>query len=238
MRPERLRRRWDHRAEADARFYIKADRTDWTDDEFLASGEADVARFVDPVLDLAPARGVALDIGCGLGRLSRALASRFESVEAVDISREMIARAEAFSPPSPANLVFSVCEGDGSLPNRTASIDFAFSYLVFQHLPRVSLVARYLGELARVLRPGGVARVQLNGVRRPLADRFSARIIDSDRVPIVHRKPRLKIDPHSHMGAVLTEPRARRLAVRAGLTVIAVDDPGTAEMWLTLRPRN
>lgn len=235
MRPERLRRRWDHRAVEDARFYIKADRSDWTDEEFLASGEADVARFVDPVLDLAPARGVALDIGCGLGRLSRAMASRFESVEAVDISQEMIARAEAFSPPSPANLVFSVCEGDGSLPNRTKSIDFAFSYLVFQHLPSVALMRSSLHDLARVLVPRGIARLQFNGRHRSLADRCSVGIVPSDRVPVVHRKPRLRVDPHDHMGAVLTARRAGRMAHRAGLDVLAIEGAGSAELWLTLR---
>lgn len=235
MNPEALRRRWDGRARANARFHIRADRTDWTDDAFLASGESDVARLVDPVLDLAPARHAALDLGCGLGRLSRALARRFEQVEAVDISPVMITGARSFTPPPPVNITFSVCPGDGSLPIDTGSIDFAFSYLVFQHLPSAALITAYLRELERVLTPRGLAHVQLNGRHRSLADRCSAGIVRSERVPIVHRKPRVKIDPHDHMGAVLTARGARRIAGRAGLGVVAIEGAGTAELWLTLQ---
>lgn len=32
MNAEELRRRWDERAAADARFHIRADRSDWTDE--------------------------------------------------------------------------------------------------------------------------------------------------------------------------------------------------------------
>lgn len=235
MNTEPLRRRWDDRAGANARFHIRADRTEWTDDAFLDSGEADVAKFVDPALDLVPGRGAALDVGCGLGRLSRALSSRFDRVHAVDISPVMISGARSFTPPPPANIAFSVCRGDGSLPIDTRSIDLAFSYLVFQHLPTVALMRSYLHDLARVLVPGGIARVQCNGQHRSLADRCSVGVVPSDRVPVVHRKPRLKVDPHDHMGAVLTARRAGRLARRAGLDVLAVEGAGTAELWLTLR---
>ncbi len=235
MNSEDLRRRWDDRAVANARFHIRADRTEWADDAFLDSGEADVARFVDPVLELAPARGVALDIGCGLGRLSRALARRFDRVQAVDISPVMISGARSFTPPPPANVTFSVCPGDGSLPIETRSIDFAFSYLVFQHLPSVALIGAYLRDLARVLTPRGLAQLQFNGTHRSLADRCSAGIVASDRVPLVHRKPRIKLDPHDHMGAALTERRARRAADRAGLDVLAIEGAGSPELWLTLQ---
>jgi hypothetical protein len=54
-------------------------------------------------------------------------------------------------------------------------------------------------------------------------------------VPVVHRKPRLKLDPHSAMGVVLTERQAVRVAERAGLSVVSVDGAGTSELWLTLR---
>lgn len=235
MNVEDLRRRWDDRAGANPRFYIRADRSDWTDDAFLDSGEADVAHFVDPVLDLVAERGAALDVGCGLGRLSRALSSRFDHVHAVDISPVMISGARSFTPPPPGNIAFSVCPGDGSLPIDTRSIDFAFSYLVFQHLPSVALMRSSLHDLARVLVPRGIARLQFNGRHRSLADRCSVGIVPSDRVPVVHRKPRLRVDPHDHMGAVLTARRAGRMAHRAGLDVLAIEGAGSAELWLTLR---
>lgn len=235
MKPEQLRRRWDDRAVADARFHIRADRNDWTDEAFLAAGETDVAHFVDPVLDQLPGRARAVDIGCGLGRLTRALATRFDDVDGVDISPEMIARAKAFAPPAPPNVAWTVCPGDGSLPIASDSVDFAFSYLVFQHLPTASAIGDYLTEVARILRRDGVARVQVNGARRRLHDRLSVGVERSDRMPLLHRKPRCKLDPHNHMGVVLTDGGARRLTRRAGLEVLAVDGAGTAELWLTAR---
>lgn len=235
MNADELRRRWDERAADDARFHIRADRTDWTDEAFLASGEADVARFADPALALLAGREVALDLGCGLGRLSRALASRFDRVEAVDISPEMVQRAQELAPPPPGNVRFLLCPGDGTLPLDDGSVDFAFSYLVFQHLPGTQLVRSYVGDLARVLRPGGVGRIQLNGRRRPLRERLSVGVVASDRVPAVHRKLRCKVDPHDHMGAVVTSAQARRMADAAGLDLLSLDGEGTTAQWLTLR---
>lgn len=235
MRTDAVRRRWDDRAGEDARYYIKADRRDWTDDDFLASGEVDVATHVDPVLRLAPSTGRALDLGCGLGRLSRALARRFDEVAGVDISPEMVERARAFAPPVPGNVHYAVCAGDGGLPVPDATVDLAFSYLVFQHLPDRRAVRRYLVELARVLRPGGIAQLQVNGVRRPLSERLSIGVVASDRVPIVRRKPRVRLDPHDHMGVVLSEAQARRWARRAGLVVVGLTGAGSLELWLTLQ---
>ncbi len=235
MSADAVRRRWDERAIEDARYFIKADRRDWTDEDFLISGETDVQAFVDPMLHLVPGRDRALDLGCGLGRLSRALATRFAEVDAVDISPEMIERARRYAPPVPPNVHFERCAGDGTLALGTATIDLAFSYLVLQHLPDGRAVRHYLAELARVLRPDGIAHLQVNGARRRFRDRLSVGSAASDRMPLVHRKPRLRLDPHNHMGVVLSEQQARRWARRAGLSVLGVSGVGALEMWLTLQ---
>jgi 2-polyprenyl-3-methyl-5-hydroxy-6-metoxy-1,4-benzoquinol methylase len=87
MRPERLsrvqRRDWDDLALLNPFDSILA-RFDaaggWTEAEFFLEGEKEVSR----VLERCAARGIALrygralDFGCGMGRLTRALASRFE----------------------------------------------------------------------------------------------------------------------------------------------------------------
>jgi SAM-dependent methyltransferase len=233
-----LRARWVERAGEQRLFHINADRTDWTDEDFLASGEHDVAHEVDPHLghlSTPAAQATALDVGCGVGRLSRALATRFAHVEGVDISPPMVEEARCFAPPVPANVRFQVCVGDGSLPLPDASIDFAFSFLVFQHLPTAALVQANVDELARVLVPGGVARIQVNGHRRSLRQRLSVGIEASDRVPVLHRKPRVKLDPHSHMGVVFTEVGARRLAEHARLEVLDLTGAGQQHLWLLLR---
>ena len=42
--------------------------------------------------------------------------------------------------------------------------DFVYSYAVFQHIPSADVVFSYLRETVRVLRPGGVAHLQINGL--------------------------------------------------------------------------
>ena len=94
---------------------------------------------MDPVLPAlaTPASdSSALEVGCGLGRFSRSLAARFREVTAVDVSDEMVTRARDLSPADRyPNLTFHASDGI-SLPFvPSASIDFAFSYEVFQHMP-------------------------------------------------------------------------------------------------------
>src|SRR4051794_40578916 len=71
----------------------------WERDEFLASGERDVAQILARAEELGrPARReTALDFGCGVGRTARALASRFASVVGVDIAPAMIERGRGLN---------------------------------------------------------------------------------------------------------------------------------------------
>lgn len=235
---ERLRARWVERSGDDRLFYINADRTDWTDEDFLASGELDVAREVDPHLHLLPRparESVALDVGSGVGRLTRALATRFARVEGIDISPRMVEEARGFAPPVPESVRYQVCDGGGSIPLDDGAVDFAFSFLVLQHVPSARLVRRYLQEVGRVLVPGGIARLQVNGRRRPLRARVVVGLVGSERVPLVHRKPRVKLDPHSTMGVVLSGRDARRLVGGAGLELCSLEGEGQQHQWLLVR---
>jgi SAM-dependent methyltransferase len=90
----RRRKAWNEATKKNALYYIAAQREDWTLEDFFASGEALVSTYVDPFLREmgVDARGCrAVEIGAGVGRLSRALANRFDEVIAVDISPAMIA---------------------------------------------------------------------------------------------------------------------------------------------------
>lgn len=233
-----LRERWNQRAQENAMYYIHAERDDWSEAEFLASGEADVARLVDPVLGLLPqpaAASTALDIGCGLGRLTRALAQRFRQAEGIDISPEMVERAERLAPPLPANVHYQVCDGSGAIPLAAQSIDFAFSYIVLQHVPTLRIIETYFTELARILTPGGLALIQLNTQRRPLVARLQIGLVPSRKVPLLQRKVKIKLRPHSTMGVVVDATQCARLATRHQLRLEQMAGAATQYTWLTLR---
>ena len=235
-----LRDRWDSRARENSMYYIHADRSDWSPLDFLASGESDVARLVDPLLLAlhAPAATLtALDIGCGLGRLTRALATRFAQVEGIDIAPQMIAQAQAFDPLPPTNVRYQLCDGSGAIPLPARAVGFVFSYIVFQHVPTQRIIETYLREIARVLQPGGLAQIQVNTATRSLRERLRLGIVPSNRVPLIHRKPKAQWQPHSAMGVVLPVGRCRELAARNGLRLERMTGAHNQYTWLTLRKR-
>ena len=129
--------------------------------EFFATGRAEVARVFDHLrrIGVEPARGRALDFGCGVGRLSQALADHFEAVVGVDIAESMVERARQ-SNRHGARVEYLVNAVDhlGVLPS--ASFDFVYSNITLQHVPP-DAGRRYIAEFLRVLRPGGVAVFQV-----------------------------------------------------------------------------
>jgi ubiquinone/menaquinone biosynthesis C-methylase UbiE len=96
--------------------------------------------------------GAALDFGCGVGRLTQPLARRFTSCIGVDISQQMIQRAESLNRYAQCRYVTN---SDTRLPFADASFVFVYSNIVLQHVPW-RLSTDYLREFVRVLAPGGV----------------------------------------------------------------------------------
>jgi len=158
-----MRSEWDRRAREDAKRFI-ACGTSETDEAFWDSGRRDLEDRVlrDVELDAA-AR--TLEIGCGMGRILRPMSERVEKAFGVDISAGMVAHArEALQ--DRENVGVSVTDGTLSeFPD--ASLDFVYSYIVFQHIPSKRAVARYIREAARVLKGSGVFRFQVDGRERP-----------------------------------------------------------------------
>ena len=89
-----MRRDWDQRAHADA-FYYSTWKVGhkWDPKEFFESGDRDCQLFVDPIikeLGIEPGNLAVLELECGVGRMTKALACRFRSVHATDVSPEMV----------------------------------------------------------------------------------------------------------------------------------------------------
>src|ERR1700741_3421539 len=91
---EQMRQDWDQRARENARYYVASGREQWTDEEYFRSGELNLQQEILTALGNVcrrkdPKRMRVLEIGCGTGRITRALAGYFGEVFAVDISAEM-----------------------------------------------------------------------------------------------------------------------------------------------------
>jgi ubiquinone/menaquinone biosynthesis C-methylase UbiE len=162
-----MRDDWDRRARENARHYVATLRTEWDDKEFFASGEQEVANQI--LTDMGnicqgrdPGSMRVLEIGCGAARVTRALARLFGEVHAVDVSGEMIALARAALSAHPNAFVYQNNGMDLSvIPD--LPFDFAFSGIVFQHIPSREVIENYLREVARLLRPGALLKLQVQG---------------------------------------------------------------------------
>jgi ubiquinone/menaquinone biosynthesis C-methylase UbiE len=136
----------------------------WDVDRFFATGVDMVATMLTHAQYYGrPARrGTALDFGCGLGRLTRALAPQFERTHGLDIASTMIEEARRLDRErGRSGAEFLLHDRENLSRYASGSIDFLSCLLVLQHLPSRKLIEGYLREFVRVLSPGGIAVVQL-----------------------------------------------------------------------------
>lgn len=145
-----MKRDWNDRARENAQYFIASSHED--DAAFEESGERDVRLFFAGLEHLLGPDTIALDIGCGIGRMDKYVAPQVGRLIGIDVSGEMVARATERLKHVP-NVEFR--EGDGeTIPADDASVDVIFSHIVFQHMARVHARA-YFRDAVRVLKPGG-----------------------------------------------------------------------------------
>jgi len=164
---EKKQREWDERARENARFYVNTERQDWTDAEFFQSGERTVAEeILTDMINICqgkdPKRMRVLEIGCGAGRVTRALAQIFGEVYGVDISGEMVRQARAALADLPGVHIFQNSGKDLAVLGSTR-FDFAFSSIVFQHIPSREVIESYVLAVRRRLRRGRLFKFQVQG---------------------------------------------------------------------------
>lgn len=161
-----LRRTWDRFGVDDPLWAVltSPDKKNgrWDVAEFFETGRFEIDRVLAAATTVAgqpPTGGRALDFGCGVGRLSQALAERFARVDGVDIAPSMIQRARTMNRHG-ARCVYHLNAASDLELFGADEFDFAYSAHVLQHMePRFA--RGYVGELVRVLRPGGVLVFQL-----------------------------------------------------------------------------
>ena len=103
---------------------------------------------------LAPHSDV-FDLGCGIGRFATALAPRVRSVLGSDLSDRMVAEARRRN--RQPNVRFLQGSGHDLAGVATRGFDLVLAADVFPYLVEAGLADRHIGEIARVLRPGGAA---------------------------------------------------------------------------------
>ncbi len=211
---------WDARAREDAKWFINTLRPDQTEEEFDETGSFEVRRqIIDSLWLLAGGRDPKtlrlLEIGCGIGRMTRHLADIFGEVHATDVSAEMIRQArERLRHLSNVFLhETSGCDFAG-LPDE--HFDLIFSAYVFQHVPGVEVIRSNLRDGWRVLKPGGVFKFVTNGMTDE----------DFGRMP-----------KDTWTGAAFPEAAIRRAAGELGAQLLGITGEDTQYCWTVWRKR-
>jgi SAM-dependent methyltransferase len=224
---EHVRKTYEDFGEEDPSFAVLSNRTrkggKWDPEEFFATGRAEIEAAMADLerLEARPHGGAAMDFGCGVGRLTQALAEHFDQVTGVDISSSMLATAREHNRHGERvrylqNTVPDLAQLD------SGTFDFVYSNIALQHTPR-DTAESYISEFFRLLRPGGTAlfqvpdgpphprgsgRARLTAFWRGPVRRFSKRIRGKATVEI-HYVPR---------------PVVERLVADAGCRLVEAHD--------------
>lgn len=236
-----LREAWDRRARENARHYVATGQRDWTDEDFYRSGECTAEGFILSDMENIcqgrdPRAMRVLEIGCGAGRVTRALAHVFGEVHAVDLSAEMVRLAQEAVANCPNAHVYQNNGMDLSVV-RAAEFDFAFSTIVFQHIPSRGIIESYLREVHRLLRPGALFKLEVLGGAPPKSG--ALRRLASACLHTVLRGRRWQPPPvdRTWFGWMVSSEDARRLAEQTGYELRYEDGADKQNYWLWLFKR-
>lgn len=209
---------WNRRAVENARWYINTLRLDQSEEEFDRSGKEGIEQWILPEIELLTQRANPqtlrfLEIGCGIGRMTRHLASIFGEVYAVDVSGEMISRAKSRLAGLP-NVHLYETSGVDLAPLPDEFFDIIYSIFVFQHVPTKEAIRSTLIDGWRTLRPGGLLRFQTNGVT---ADSFRSAA------------------KNTWVGETYSATDVRELAAQIGAHVVSIYGADSLYCFSTLR---
>ena len=156
---------WEKFAKTDPLWAILINRekrgNKWRIEDFFKTGLDEINGIMQEVesMNLKIGHGRALDFGCGVGRLTRALANYFDEVSGVDISESMIRLAEKYNREI-SKCRFYLNQRDDLRFFGDDTFDFVYSSITLQHM-KPHYTTKYLNELLRIISPRGLLVFQL-----------------------------------------------------------------------------
>lgn len=212
----RLKANWEKLAEKNPYYYANSDTKSGRNvDEFelQQTGESDYNKYLSQDSLINDVLGdfkekTALEIGVGVGRLTEFLSKNFKMVYGLDISPNMLNIArKRLAGQRNVDLV----ENTGNnIPFSPEKFDLIFSNLTFRHLPDLEIIQDYFIEIARTLKPGGLAKIQVRTGNSPYSWQW-------------------------YYGVSLTTEMAQVLAQTSGLRVIKTEIENRKNLWLWLK---
>jgi len=165
---------WDRYAGENPLWAILADPAKkdrkWNVERFLQTGIHEISSLLYELRSrqVVPKSELALDFGCGVGRLTQALAAHFKQVVGLDLSPAMIDYARSLNQ-FPERVTYLTSRGPDFSPIQGSRFDFIVTRLTLQHIvPDLSV--QYVSALCRLLGAGGILVFQLPSHERQPAE--------------------------------------------------------------------
>ena len=155
--------KWDDFAKKNPEYYILTRDVDYSTREgkriFFESGKKFTNKTLKNVSPLLPDKERALEIGCGIGRLTLPHSNYFDEVIAVDIAPTMLAKLKENAAKFGHENIKTYISSERWWQFK---ISYAYSYLVFQHIEDVGIIEQYISRIASCLKRGGIAQIQFD----------------------------------------------------------------------------
>ncbi len=185
---QELQRTWEGLAQQDPLWAICTDPAKqnkrWSREEFFATGKNEIAVVLRCVAGLGVSidgKAPALDFGCGVGRLTRALAEHFAECWGVDISPTMITLAKEFNRDL-RHCRFLLNERDKLEVLQDNYFGFIYSSIVLQHMVERYIKKYIAARLKSVLKKHGPRGMEMHCISeqavRKLIEASGARVVD------------------------------------------------------------
>lgn len=227
-----MQRHWDSLSRQDPLGAIlarsKNENVAWDVERFFQSGVFEIDQMIRYAESFQPLveKHFALDFGCGVGRLTEALASHFDRVCGVDISPAMIEHARTYQRSSRSQ--YLVNETGDLRQFAEGQFDFVYSSITLQHMPP-HFARRYMVEFLRVLDPNGLLLFQLPSRLkgdfarvRSLAHQLFDPMLDS-------------IKPRVVMRGILKQEVVELLTAHSGEVLDVAPDQSAGPAWESFR---
>jgi len=155
----------------------------------------------------------ALDVGCGIGLTDRQLRGRFGSLTGTDVTEKALEEAARENP----RVRYVPGERD-RLPFEDGEFDLVFASSVVQVVP-IAERPRFVSELARVTRPGGLTAVIEHNPYNPATRLVVRRFRSEERILMLAPRQMKRLLRGSGLGPVesgffLLAPSRRRRVLR------------------------
>ena len=232
-----MREFWDRAADENALYFIdnSLDYRRPDAERFWHEGERELDTLLGAVgATLRPADEV-VEIGCGIGRLTRVVARRAATVRALDVSPRMLELARKHGAEL-ENVEWLLGDGTSLDGIADASADAVVSHVVFQHIPDPAVTLGYVREIGRVLRPEGWAAFQVSNdpaIHRRRTGREGLRI---RLTALLGRGPGGQADP-AWLGSAVDLDELRLAAAEGGMEVERTNGDGTQLCFVLTRRR-